>query len=1191
MTGLRSLLGDRRARVPFALVGLALVLVSVAFVVQVETADKPVPKQETDRAMDQTAAATETALADALRAASRQAGTAPVTEAADTPYGEVLDDGATFEQYLKALFYLEAQEQLSNAGQSVGHVETEVTLPAIETRAEFAAALDRVTIRAGSETESIETGIIEAEISGVQTVARADGKRRAVETEAVTVAVASPLFQLHDRTERFEQRLDAPINKPGFAQRFNARVYALGWARGYAQYGGLPVTEVIANRHVVPSANDAVYRTQKDVFGAADPQLSNAVRRGWLCMAMHDAEGLYNNYGGSNATTGVAKQLCDASRWLFGKQATGDVPEAPGVQDLLGEAPGMDAKHTIGVNETSLLPIRNLAAGSGPNSLSAVINRMYEIRVGTSVETVVLEAPVFNHNRPSGTIRSRVVEPESGETEVSVEQITKPDASGQYRAIEGTVSIELTQTKEHYRIVEGERETTETTATDTRRIAFTLTVEERRRNPNAKIDKYNRAGPGGVPIDEGYIYDSGPGVAEAATDRTIPVGTDDGKFTNYDEPGDNALFALFEGSPDNLGGRPLGDGVEQQQGERMTDQIENKLDDQWEDATTAKDLRLSNTAEVDVPLRSRNALRAAIIYDLRQIQREVATLTHTFERSEIIHEGSDTGPYGELREKVSDHKERYLDREEPFASIGQKVIYEARYAYFDALEDYLKRVESAHGAAMSKIDEELPDTGIENAMKHLQQGLTATPPEPVPLDSSSLTEDVKYEVSGSPTYLVTEKVTSETVPAVEDDETFAPMAVKNRNFFKLPYKSIVDGLLNKIGTRFGLTEPDAELTFQSASEALVAGSESVEAARADSNHGDPDELRERNRKVRSAVDDSIQEYTKEVGAQIAYQLYPETVTMDTPAALTSGIDGCDSPECIELPEDCTREGCKMKDDSEGAAAYDEITERVTDAIQGYGDTAETADAISSGNISKPIVSELTRLENRPAYAEEMGTAEWRAVVRSAARRVVRDAAGEQGVTMSNTATIEQLDKKIRTTLEGVSKEILRKRFDAAVGNGSFSLNNYDNWVNGTTTPVRVPAGMPVFPVPGYWYATVNVWTIAVHGEYARFEVSANMGTPETATATTYVREDRAVELQIAGEAREVGSVDAVDFDETSVLIVAVPPGGIGVGDRDDQGPECSPTYPYTGQVSGTGGGCGDTTGAPAGDVPSFGGQL
>ena len=245
-----------------------------------------------------------------------------------------------------------------------------------------------------------------------------------------------------------------------------------------------------------------------------------------------------------------------------------------------------------------------------------------------------------------------------------------------------------------------------------------------------------------------------------------------------------------------------------------------------------------------------------------------------------------------------------------------------------------------------------------------------------------------------------------------------------------------------------------------------------------------------------------------------------------------------------------------------------VEDAVSRAVDGYGDTAETADAIASGEISEAIVRELMSVDSDlwPEYAQGMEYAEWRTVVNSSTRHVVRDAAGEHGVTLSDTDTVEKLDTEIRQTLESVSAEIVKKRFDAAVSNGSFDIGNYDNWVNGTRTPVRVPAGMPVLPVPGHWYATVNAWNIEVEGEYARFEVSANMGTPATATATTYVREDRDVEREIAGSVRRLGSVEEISFSGQSLLIVAVPPGKLGVGDRDGTDPECSPTWPVAGEV-------------------------
>ncbi|MFT4946408.1 MAG: hypothetical protein ACI8TL_000643 [Natronomonas sp.] len=1159
-----ALVSDRRARIPFALIGLALLLLSGTFILQLDTRADPEPPRETDRAIEQTESATETALTDAVTAASEEAARTPMTEPAATPYGEVLTDGDDpFDQYLKALVYLEARDRLDAAGQEVDTVRTTVSLPDIESSRAFANALNRVEIRPGSETDGIESGVIEAEISGVQTVARRDGDVVERQTESITVAVASPLYQLHDRTNAFQERLDAGIAKPGFTQRFNARIYALGWARGYAQYSGLPVTEVIANRHVVPSANDAVYRTQKDVFGAADPNLNNAIRRGWLCMAMHDAEGLYDNYASTESD--LSRDLCDASTWLFGDQATGDVPEAPDTMDLLGEAPGMDAEHTIGVNETSLLPIRDLATDSGAESITGVISRIYEVTAGTDIETEVTREATFRHDSPSNAIRSHVDETTTEDIDVSVEQITDPEPSDEYQVITGDVTLDLEETKEHVRLTEDGKETVTTTAIGIERIDFEITIREQRRNPNSTIDEYNHAGPGGVPVVEEYVYSPGPDETKAATDRTIPLGGNGDKFENYGDPGRRAVYAIF--------------GNQIQQDEPIKTSIGRRLTEKWDDATSAEDLEFSERGSVDVPRDSLSALRAAIVYDLRQIQREVSGVTHTFERSEIIHDGSDTGPYGELRGKVREHKAEYLERERPFASVGQKAIYEARYAYFRALERYLEQVESAHSSAMTEIDEQLPDTGIERAMEFLQRGVTATPPDPVAIESPSLTEDISYEVSGSPTYLVTERVTSETVPAVDNDEEFAPMAAKNRNYLKLPYDTVVKGLLSRIGNAIGLSEPDAELTFQMASEALVAGEQSIEAAAADPDYGDAKTLRRLNGNLERAVDSSIDEYKQDVGAQIAFQLDPENTSVEIQdySEIAEALTDCDRmDQCFVKPDDCRQDTCVMKSKTTGQELRAAVEDAVSKAVDEYGDTAETADAIASGEIREAMLRELMGIDSdlRPEYARAMTYREWRSVVNSSAQHVVRDAAGEHGVTLSDTDTVEKLDTEIRQTLEKVSGEIVSERFDAAVTSGSFDIDSYDDWVNGTRTPVRVPAGMPVLPLPSQWYATVNAWNVEVNGEYARFEVSANVGTPETATSTTYVRENRDVEREIAGRERRLGSVEAIEFSGQSLLIVAVPPGKLGVGDRDDEDPECSPTWPEVGNVASDAGQCG-----------------
>jgi hypothetical protein len=93
---------------------------------------------------------------------------------------------------------------------------------------------------------------------------------------------------------------------------------------------------------------------------------------------------------------------------------------------------------------------------------------------------------------------------------------------------------------------------------------------------------------------------------------------------------------------------------------------------------------------------------------------------------------------------------------------------------------------------------------------------------------------------------------------------------------------------------------------------------------------------------------------------------------------------------------------------------------------------------------------------------------------------------------------------------------------------------------------------------------MNLWDVHADGQYARFEVKANMTAPGRETSTTYVRENMTVERTIAGETRNLGAVEPIAFEGRSLLIVVVPPGGIGVGDRDDENPECTETYPVVG---------------------------
>jgi hypothetical protein len=1093
-----GLLPDDRARVPFAVLSVVLLVSSLAIVGHVNTREPAQTDTDPTLVMDRTDAAVQTALRDAVLHAAERAAERPLVEPSETGYGAVLDDDRPFRSYLKALVYLEARERLTDTGQQVGDARTDVSLPAITDSESFERALDRVTLSATGED-----GLLTVAIEGIEITGRHDGSQFAAQTERVEVSVSNPVLQLHGRTERFQERLDANVVRPGFAQRFNARIYALGWARGYAQYLGQPVTDVISTRHIRPSANSALYRTQKSVFGAADPQLQDAVRRGWLCMAAKDAQGLYNSYTGRQRT--VAGDVCKASEWVLGDDDTGALPEAPETQELLGDAPGTDASHSIGVNETAYGPLSDIViSDAGLSSLDDIIERVFAVE--TDIETDISAADAeFDHDKPrdvafvAGTERTNQGVTVSAR-DASIERL--PGA--EYYAFEQfNVSITVEETQ-RWRWPEGDGEwgSTKTTATGTIEADVTVRLGEETIAPESNIQRLNDVG-----ID--HRYERGP--VDPEDSRTVPAPA--GGFRNFAGEQRNITRSVIGG----INGSAFGDW----------------LSSQWSGVTSADALALPDTKTVTVSYDPAfgGTLEETIITDLAALQREMANVTHTVERRRLISQG-ETGPFDELLSVVNGRRAAMIDRDRAFENIGQLAVYEARYEYFSQLAEDLRAVANAHTEAMGQLDEQLQsvDSSLDEALTFLQQGMSAEEPNPIPLDSPDLTPNVTYEVSGSPTYLNTKTVTDDDVPAVDPETTFAPLATKNDNHLKMPYNSIVSGLLNKALELLGRGDSDAELTFRAAGEALRAGKLAADAAREDT-YADTQNLTDLTSSLETSVQDAVRGFTRVLAREVVDGLYP---------------------------------GDESHENTKGA-----ISDAAWAALSEYGSTAETAIALGGGNATGPIAEEVATAlladTHRPSYAANMTDESWAAVVKSTARPAVVTATGKKNVTVDNTNNIKALDTQTRQALEQVSRNLVRDRL-RRYAERNVNISTYDDWVGGVDSPVRVPAGLPLLPVPGYWFATVNTWKVVAKGEYARFEVTATVGTPGQTSATTYVREDEDVVLDIAGSKRLLGEVEPIEFDEHSLLVVVVPPGGIGVGDRDDEDPECSTTYPVAGNL-------------------------
>ena len=1175
---LRRLVSDRRARIPFALIGILLLVSTGVLVLQIDTQAQSMESLDPDHAMERTDAAVQTATRDAVSQASERAAQQPLTETADTEFGEVLEahagtvteDDDPFDAYLRAMIYLEAQETLETAGQDIGNVETEVSLPAITDAESFGNAIDRVELTSGTNQPDLEAGVVRVTLSEVTTLLRADGVVVERQTGNVTVTVPTPVIQLHERTERFQSRLDAGVTEPGFTQRFNAGIYTLGWLRGYAQYNGMPVTEVIADRHIVPTANTAIYETQQDVFGAADPQLDYALRKGWLCTFMEDAQGIYRGYNRS-INRDYADDLCDASEWLFGDQATGELPDTPNPREFIGQPPGIDAKETLGVNETAYLPLRELASPGGEHSIEHALDRIFEIEAELETTLTDVSPPEFTHDPPSryGPGDGRLLSRTNEWTRVHVTSISEGNSPENYYTISGEARIRLEEVREHTDYRNGERYFTTTSDTGILSAEFEMQITESETAPAANIDAYQRTRGGTVAIDPDHKYQPGPGKGDRE-DQTVPAGTGPEGFENYDGAADQILRAFAGGTSRS----------------RLSDWLESR----WEDATSEGDLQMHETRNVslDQSSVSESRVTAVVTRDITTIQEDVSDIIVEYERTDLVHDGTDTGPYGKLLEAVRAEKERYLTRNNPYENVGQKVVYEARYAYFESLESDLEALESANDGALDALDGELDGIGLDTVVSYLQQGVTATPPDPVPLESSPLTGNISYEISGSPTYLVAENVTTHEVPAVKHDiDAFAPLATRNRNYLKLPYESVAQGVLDRIGELIGIGDTDTKLTLRMAGEALQAG-ELAERAQSETtrSYADGELLREKTETLESSIDSALDQFQAEVTEEILIHLYPGDIRLpctdgcrrSTTAHIEDEFDdgvACSHGACtydIDPVEVCESLSCEIQKESTAERSRARIDAAVQQTIEHYGtDRAATAIAIGQGNITEPLVTAVfQRVDDqayRPEYARSMPDEQWRAHVSSAVRPAVTRATDTAAVKIGDTGTVEDLDEEIRESLERVSGDIVEKRLKKRLGGKAFDIDRYDDWVNGIDTPVRVPAGMPVLPLPSHWVATANVWDIKVNGEYARFEATANLGSPETGGKTTYVREQQTVTREIGDESRTVGTVEPIEFSGRSALVVVVPPGGVGVGDRDDDGPDCSPTWPVTGPVS------------------------
>ncbi|MFC7214855.1 hypothetical protein ACFQO4_12315 [Saliphagus sp. GCM10025334] len=1076
-----SLADDDRGRVPFALIGVLLLVSSITLVGALES--RPAPETDVDPAiaMDRTTAATQTAIRHATLDAADQVASEPIIEPANTPYGDLVNassDREILENYFALRIYLNVQRNLAGAGQDVRGTTTTVSVPPATDLESLERGMDRVTVSAD------DTGRLEVTIDGVRTTVEHDGETVASRVEPVAVSVPTPLFELQRRTAAYETALNTgALEGSGFGRQFSGRLYPLAWARGYAQYAGMPVSEVIANRHVEVTANSAAYATQRGVFGTQDVDGGDAMRQAWLCLAAKDGDDLYGGYNDGESPSIDSQDVCDSFQYVYGDQVGGNPPEAPSLQDLSGHAPGMDEEQTIAVSESAYMPLRYMFDEDNEHSIPAAFDRVYTVDAASSVtidETHTRAEPAppdegahwERLDRSPRTYRNTTV------TDVTVRN---PGRASSYYTYDATVvnGFERTATWNDTRTNETERIETNATATST----FDVRVR---------------------------LYE-----ADHSPDSKVKARTEYGVHRKYGGAG--VYSSDFSDVPDRAANAFVG--------ARTETSFETLISDAAVEAHSGADLERS----LGIPSRKRldadyeyGVLEADVVEDLTAIQYDLEGLEVTFERADMIKESGEDGPVEDLIAEVEGERDAYLDRQGPYADPAEKAMYEARLAYFELLLSDLEAVAETHDDVMAGLDDELEEanSGLGDATAYMQEAMSASEPEPEPIEEVPLLEGVSYRVSGSPSYLVTENVTADRVPAVGNDSEFAPMATRNANYFSIPYDSVMTGILSKI-PRLDLGEEEQRVPMRTAGETLRAA-KLAEAVGAD--------LEGEITQIESAIGTGFSSISYDISDSVSSELY-----------------GIEDPDFEQKRVS--------------------IESAIESYLDGHGSIDKTAIDLGDGNITKPISEVIVEevAEDYPSDFDGRQSA-WEAKVMAIARPIITENIANE--TISFQSGLEEIDAEIRAEIDQITDDVIEKRLENAEiinEDGDIVISDEENWLTGDA-PKRVPAGIPITPVPGYWVATANVWDVDVAAKYARFEVAANTGTPLDTGGTTYVREDKNVSVNIGGNQKRLGSNKAISFRGSTVVVIVVPPGGQGVGDRTGVRTECTETWPDVGHL-------------------------
>ncbi len=784
----RSFTVDERARVPFALIGVLLLVTSSTYAAGIAEQGLISEDRSVERAIERVDADSTAALRTAARQAAHDAAAEPVTRAPDeTAAGRsdsrettAVRNGSAFEDAFRIRLAIAGAEALSAVDAEIGDVTATASLPAVDDPSELAAARDRVDV------ESVANGTAtRVTFEGVKTTATRNGRTVVDRTEDRTVVVAVPTLAAHERTERFEERLNrGPVEGPGLGRQLTASLYPMSWARGYAQYAGAPVENVLANRHVELSTNAGIVRTQRDVFGASDPNARGGVARATARTGVTD---LLKPTGVDEGSWTEAVLTAPTPGRTDG-QRKGESPNGQPSEDAAFE-PSEDR-----TDERTAVSIGR-AADEGATrvygDLDATIEDAY--RVEASVETSTTR--IVDGGRPTPPTPSSSEATTTGDWErVDLRRTERTPVVSGSGVPEGVPSGTVDP---------GER------------VSFGVATREATVERVA-VAEWERVtverGPNGSVVDETVHRAT---THETVTDRYRVRVSVSGAHTPTDGAPDRATETF--GAGDASDGPDLRD-VPPAARADLGVGTETGIDRIAEDAVSGGDITRSTTIVGSRSSADRDAVAAdvaALASDVRDVEVEAS-----MEEAAV----GEAEPYADLADVLRDRRAELVDAPATYDGAADRAGTAARAAYLDAvideLEDAADDRERATDGFLDRVSGAFDGPDVGDALASRE---AARDPGTYAVGEDGPGGAVTFAPRGAPGYLPRTTVDGEIVDGVNGTTT-RPLAVRNVNYVTVPYGEVSSGIVARIlGSEDTVRVGTAGRSLLLANEALEAG--------------------------------------------------------------------------------------------------------------------------------------------------------------------------------------------------------------------------------------------------------------------------------------------------------------------------------------------------------------------------------